>query len=230
MSVTAQGMAASLVSAYIEPIEPPGAPITFAYNPKAYSIQTKGNWKGSSQPATDGPAPQWLGVEPPTLDVEMLLDAFSVPPCEPSVVIEQLKLLTLPTALSMATESSSAPIVMFGWGSNIIMDQAVVEWVNVEYQRFLLGVPVRARATVHLRAVPLPSPLGPTNPSSGGLATQRTRTVVEGDSLASIAYQEYKDPNKWRALAESNNIDDPMRVKNGTVLIVPDRREADALS
>jgi nucleoid-associated protein YgaU len=54
--------------------------------------------------------------------------------------------------------------------------------------------------------------------------------VVEGDSLASISFQEYRDPNKWRALAEANNIDDPMRVKVGTVLIVPDRREAEALS
>jgi nucleoid-associated protein YgaU len=223
-------MAASVVSAYILPIDPPMPPIDFSFNPKAYTIQTKGNWKGSSQPATDGPVPQWLGVEPPVLDVEILLDSFSVPPCEPLAVIAQLKQLTLPTALSMATGTSSAPIVMFGWGSNIIMDQAVVEWVNVEYQRFLLGVPVRAKATVHLRAVPLPSPLGPTNPTSGGLAAQRHRTVVEGDTLASIAYQEYKDPNKWRALAESNDIDDPMRVKEGTVLIVPDRREADALS
>jgi nucleoid-associated protein YgaU len=102
--------------------------------------------------------------------------------------------------------------------------------VKVEYQRFLLGVPVRASATVHLKSVPLPAPLGPTNPTSGGLATRRTRTVVEGDSLASIAHQEYRDPNKWRALAEANNIDDPMRVKVGTVLVVPDRREAEALS
>jgi hypothetical protein len=223
-------MTASVVSAYIQPIIPPMPPINFPYNPKAYTITTQGNWKGSVQPATNGPQPQWLGITPPELDVDMLLDAFSVPPIPPSVVITQLKLLTLPTALSMATESSAPPIVIFGWGPNIILDQAVVKSVKVEYQRFLLGVPVRANVTVRLASVPLPAPLGPTNPTSGGLATRRTRTMVEGDTLASIAYQEYKDPNKWRALAEANNIDDPMRVKEGTVLIVPDRREAEALS
>ena len=73
--------------------------------------------------------------------------------------------------------------------------------MTVEYQRFLLGVPVRANVKVHLKSVPLPAPLGPMNPTSGGLAPRRTRTVVEGDSLASIAYQEYRDPNRWRALA-----------------------------
>jgi hypothetical protein len=230
MAVAAAGMTASVVSAYIQPIIPPMPPITFPYNPGKYSIITKGKWADSPQPATNGAQPQWQGVVPPTLDVVMLLDAFSVPPIPPSVVITQLKLLTLPTALSMATESSAPPIVMFGWGPNIIMDQAVVESVRVEYQRFLLGVPVRAEATVTLKAVPLPAPLGPTNPTSGGLATRRTRTVVEGDTLASIAHQEYRDPNRWRALAEANGIDDPMRVKAGTVLTVPDRREAEALS
>jgi hypothetical protein len=230
MSVAAAGMTASAVSAYIQPIEPPMPPITFPYNPGKYTIITKGKYIGTVQPATNGPEPQWQGIDPPELDVDMLLDAFSVPPIPPSVVIEQLKMLTLPTALSMATESSCPPIVVFGWGPNIILDQAVVASVTVEYQRFLLGVPVRANVKVHLKAVPLPAPLGPMNPTSGGLATRRTRTVVEGDSLASIAHQEYRDPNKWRALAEANNIDDPMRVKVGTVLTVPDRREAEALS
>jgi nucleoid-associated protein YgaU len=158
------------------------------------------------------------------------MDAFGVPPIPPTVTIEQLKQLLLPTTLSVAEGEASAPIVMFSWGTNIILDMAVVTKISVAYERFLLGVPVRATATVTLEGVPLPAPLGFTNPTSGGLAARRTRTVVEGDTLASISYQEYNDPNKWRALAEANNIDDPMRVKPGSVLIVPDRRDAQALS
>jgi nucleoid-associated protein YgaU len=230
MSVSGAGMAASAVSAYIQCLELPMPPIVFSYNPEGYTVVTQANWKKSPQPATNGPQPQFQGVSPPTLDVKILLDAFAVPPVPPSVVIDQLKLLVLPTELSMGMGSSSAPTVMFGWGPNIIMDQAIVTKVSVAYERFLLGVPVRATATVHLEAVPLPAPLGPTNPTSGGLTTRKTRTLVEGDTLASIAYQEYRDPNKWRALAEANNIDDPMRIKEGKVLIVPDRREAEALS
>jgi nucleoid-associated protein YgaU len=228
MVVAAGGMAASLVSAYIQPIIPPGVPINFAFNPEGYTVITKAHWERSPQPASPAP-PQFKGVEAPSLDVKILLDAFAVPPVPPTVTIELLKQLVLPTALSKADGGATAPIVMFGWGSNIILDQAVVTQISVAYERFLLGVPVRATATVRLEGVPLPAPLGFTNPTSGGLATRRTRTVVEGDTLASIAYQEYKDPNKWRALAEANNIDDPMRVKPGTVLIVPDRRDAQAL-
>lgn len=230
MSVSGAGMAASAVSAYIQPIDPPMPPIYFSYNPDGFTVVTEGKWKDSPQPATNGSQPQWQGVIPPKLDVKILLDAFAVPPLPPSVVIDQLKMLVLPTVLSMGMGASTAPTVMFGWGPNIILDQAIVTKVSVAYERFLLGVPVRATATVSLKAVPLPAPLGATNPTSGGLATRRTHTVVEGDSLASIATREYQDPNKWRALAEANNIDDPMRVKAGTVLIVPDRREAQALS
>jgi nucleoid-associated protein YgaU len=222
-------MAASLVPAYIQCTDPslPLPPINFTFNPEGYSITTAAKWLRSPQPASPA-APQFQGIEAPRLDVKILMDVFAVPPVPPAATIEQLQLLLLPTALSVLDGGARAPTVMFGWGTNIIMDQAIVTKVVVAHERFLLGVPVRATATVSLEAVPLPAPLGFTNPTSGGLATRRTRTVVEGDTLASIAYQEYQDPNKWRALAEANNIDDPMRVKPGSVLIVPDRREAEA--
>jgi nucleoid-associated protein YgaU len=223
-------MAASAVSAYIQPLMLPMPPIIFQYNPDSFTVTTRGSWSYGNQPATQGAAPMWKGVSTGEVSVKILLDAFAIPPVPPTVVIQQLKMLTLPTPESLATGDATPSTVTFGWGPNIIMDEAIVTSVSVAYERFLLGMPVRATATVTLKAVPLPFPLGATNPTSGGLATLRTRTVVEGDTLASIAFQEYKDPNKWRALAEANQIDDPMRVKEGTVLMVPDRREAENLS
>lgn len=230
MAVAGAGMAASAVSAYIQCIELPMPPIVFQYNPDSFSIITKGSWTYSTQPGTEGCAPQWKGVQVPEVTVKILLDAFAIPPVPPQATIQQLKLLTLPTPESMVAGMPSPTTVIFGWGPNVIMSQAIITSVSVAYERFLLGVPVRATATVMLKAVPLPAPLGPTNPSSGGLTALRTHTVVRGDTLASIAFKEYQDPNKWRALAEANKIDDPMRLKEGTVLIVPDRREAENLS
>jgi hypothetical protein len=230
MSVAAAGMMASAVSAYIQPVIPPGPTIKFPYNPGKYTIKTEGNWINKHQPSSPGPTALWGGLSAPELDMDMLLDYFSQPPTDVPVIIMQLKQLILPSALSKAKRSPCPPICIVGWGPNIIFDQAYVRNVRVEYQRFLLGVPVRANVIIHLQAVPLPAPLGPQNPTSGGLATRRTRTVVEGDTLASIAHEEYGAPKNWRALAEANNVDDPMRVKVGTVLTVPDQTEADALS
>jgi nucleoid-associated protein YgaU len=48
--------------------------------------------------------------------------------------------------------------------------------------------------------------------------------MVEGDSLASVAYAEYGDPAMWRSIAAYNEIDDPIRYGAhgaGTTLILP---------
>jgi LysM repeat protein len=229
-AVAGAGMFASMVSAYIQCIDLPLPPINFAFNPDTYTDVTEGRWRPNPQPGSNGGHPMWQGVVPQKLTVNILLDAFSVPPSMPSVTIDTLKMLVLPIPGSDETGAATAPLVTFGWGPNIIMAEAYITRVSVKYERFLLGVPVRATATVDLQAVPLPAPLGPTNPSSGGLAKRRTHTVVDGDSLASIAYKAYKNPNRWRAIAVANGIDDPMRLKVGTVLQVPDRRTAEALS
>jgi nucleoid-associated protein YgaU len=50
-------------------------------------------------------------------------------------------------------------------------------------------------------------------------------TVVAGDSLPSIAYREYGDPEIWRVVAEANDIDDPLRLRAGTTLLLPAAEE-----
>ena len=59
------------------------------------------------------------------------------------------------------------------------------------------------------------------NPTSGGLAVRRAHQLVDGDTLASVAYAEYGDPAMWRPLAAFNGIDDPLRLRPGTRLLLP---------
>jgi len=82
------------------------------------------------------------------------------------------------------------------------------------------------RASLTLQEIATPE--SKQNPTSGGLAAQRTHTVVAGDSLASIAYEEYGEAGLWRALAETNRLDDPMRLPAGTSLLVPSPEDASA--
>ena len=53
--------------------------------------------------------------------------------------------------------------------------------------------------------------------------------VRAGDTLAGIAYAEYGNPNLWRAVAELNNIDDPMRLRPGQRLMLPTVETLDSL-
>lgn len=215
------GVASSAVSAYIQCINFPFPPIVFQYNPKAWTEEVGVNWKVSPQPKGKSTTPQYQGAQPRTLTVELILDAFAVPPLPPSPTIALLKSLTQPLPVT-----KSVPKVIFGWGANIVMAKAYVTKLSFAHERFLLGMPVRTKVTIGLTEEPPPDPLPSQNPTSGGLATRRTRTLVEGDTLASISYQEYGDPNYWRALAVANGIDDPMSVKSGTVLVVPEKADA----
>ncbi|MCU1221327.1 MAG: hypothetical protein JWN42_2524, partial [Candidatus Angelobacter sp.] len=45
--------------------------------------------------------------------------------------------------------------------------------------------------------------------------------VQRGDTLARISAETYDDPRQWRAIADNNNISDPLDLKPGTVLEVP---------
>ena len=45
--------------------------------------------------------------------------------------------------------------------------------------------------------------------------------VRDGDSLKSIAHRNYGDPNRWRLIAESNGIDNPLHLRRGTPLNLP---------
>ncbi|NUP31526.1 MAG: LysM peptidoglycan-binding domain-containing protein, partial [Streptomycetaceae bacterium] len=60
------------------------------------------------------------------------------------------------------------------------------------------------------------------NPTSGALAAQRVHRLRSGDTLQAVAYAEYGDPAAWRAIAELNGIDDPMRLVAGRDIMLPD--------
>jgi nucleoid-associated protein YgaU len=63
------------------------------------------------------------------------------------------------------------------------------------------------------------------NPTSGTIAVHRSHLVIAGDSLASLAYDEYGDPTMWRPLAAFNGIDDPLRIPEGSAVLLPPPEE-----
>jgi hypothetical protein len=50
--------------------------------------------------------------------------------------------------------------------------------------------------------------------------------LIEGETLAALAWREFDDPGLWRALAAFNGIDDPFRVRPGTRVLIPTADEA----
>ena len=121
----------------------------------------------------------------------------------------------------------AAPMIKFVWGNftsqvdEYNLPLFVLENLEVEYTMFLNdGTPVRACVTITLREATPPETQqelrGNQSPDHAKLVTVR-----RGDSLQTIAYQEYDDAAEWRRIADANNIDDPMNLDPGAKLLIP---------
>jgi phage tail-like protein len=62
---------------------------------------------------------------------------------------------------------------------------------------------------------------GARNPSSGGIPGRSAHLLLQSESLAGLAQRAYADASCWRAIATANDLDDPLRVAPGTVLLLP---------
>ncbi|TFV61594.1 peptidase M23 [Mycobacterium sp. PS03-16] len=200
-----------------------GSPIgsvTFQFNPKEVSISKSAKWerkpvKGAKQA---GP-PEFSGADPCKLTLEMFFDATLKHTDSVVDAVEKLFSCCVPVEKSRTAKKPMPPLVVFKWG-NVTSFPAFVTQVNAKYTRFASnGVPTRAVCSVNLEE--MPAEQSKQNPTSGVYAVDRAHTVIAGDTLALVAYQEYGDPTLWRALAEYNGIDDPMRVAAGTPIMLP---------
>jgi nucleoid-associated protein YgaU len=127
------------------------------------------------------------------------------------------------------------PVLQFAWGDFRIGASATpaidvqLYSVTVSYERFTsTGAPIRAKVTLSMQCVS-EDPLSQ-NPTSGGVPARHVRTLVSGENLQALATDAYGSPQSWRNLAEANGIDDPLRVRPGSLIYLPARTDLDAKS
>ena len=224
---------AGLVSARLMALNEPPEEISCRINPTEFTIQKNANLWTSNQigDAKEG-VTSWNGPSTMTLSVSLIFDDTGLAGAAGSMGLTPPVALAIPMLLSWteATPASvlagapASPIVNLSWGA-VEHFAGHVEGVNVTYKLFMMGVAVRAEVDLTMRSVSTPLP--GTNPTSGGMVPRKGRTVVQGDSLASIAYGTYGKAAAWRSLAEANDIDDPTRIPAGTQLLLPDRSEVE---
>lgn len=229
---------ASNVKAYIELVQPPSSAtggtgtqvgrIDFMFNPDSFSFTKSATWNRTEAKAAGvAPAAEFQGTQAASFTVEMFLDAFEATsntiPDNVALLMKTLK----PLESDLSQGKPQPPWVIFGWGTALTMT-AIVKSLEVEYTMFDgTGTPLRARVKITMEEMPMIP--GRTNPTSGGLATLASHVVREGDTLASIAYRYYGNAAYWRALANANDVDDPIRLRPGTELILPSAAEFDSL-
>lgn len=198
--------------------------VAFQFNPKEVTITKSAKWerKTTKGSKTAGP-PEFTGPEPSKMTLEMFFDATSSQDASVVKAVESLLACCVATEKSAGQKKASPPLVVLHWGS-ISSFPAFVTSVSAKFTLFSSdGTPIRALCSVSLEEMP-GEPFRQ-NPTSGSHEVRRVHRTIAGDSLASVAYAEYGDPTAWRALAAFNEIDDPLRVRTGTVLLVPSPEE-----
>ena len=196
--------------------------IKFQFNPNQLSLSKSASWaRNPARAARAAGMPEFTGAQPRQLSLEMFLDATSKQDTSVQKSVDTLLKCCVPTEPSIRADRPSPPWVRFQWGSfSTVQFTAYVSQVSATYTLFTSkGTPLRATCSVTLEEIGGETP--GQNPTSGALSAQRVHRVVAGDSLASLAWQEYGDPGAWRVIAQANGIDNPARLRPGIELLLP---------
>ena len=193
-------------------------PIECAFNPQSYTVTKTNVWNFKPTTGVDLPDGEFGGGLPQRTTLSLLLDV-SLLGADESVKMAADKLFKMMEAGGGGGGGAAPPKVTFRWGS-VNLPQSVPVSLTVQYIHFHPnGEPIRASVDLEL-AQATKAEQGQ-NPTTRAVAGLRVHRLQDGDSLASLAHEAYDDPTRWRAIAEANGIDDPMRLRRGTELSIP---------
>lgn len=166
----------------------------------------------------DVPEQQFGHGEPRSFNLDLLFDTYdtdSVPKEKVTVYTEKLDKLTV-----VSEALHRPPICELSWGTWVFFE-GVVEKLDHEYTLFMEdGTPVRATSRCVFKEYrDNPRDRAQQRLESSDVAKQRI--VRRGDTLSSIAAEEYLDPGLWRPIADRNGLDDPFDLEPGMALLLP---------
>jgi hypothetical protein len=206
-----------------------GDTIPVLFNPTEYTITKTNTWNFKEVQGKSLPPAEFGGGNPRELSLSLLLDASLL---DGSASVKDMtdklfKMMEVGDGQPAAGSRSAPPKVTFRWGA-VDTFKAVCTSLTVAFQLFKPnGEPIRADVKLDLKQADDASTASSNsankgqNPTTQSLAGAGVHTVQDGDSLPSIAYRAYGDANRWRAIAEANDIDDPLHLRRGTALMLP---------
>lgn len=215
-------------------LNPLGDPIPCQFNPTEYTLNKAVQTAEVAIPGLDSPLLQFVRGQAETLTADLFFDTtdqgagtHAKPVTDYTDKVYEL--------VKIEPSTHAPPVCEFSWGlgfPGVSLDpglkqqrrgsfRCVVESVR---QRFSLfgpwGHPLRATLSVTLKEF---KTLAQQIKELGLESADHTHShvVAEGETLTRIAAAVYGDPRRWRLIADANQIDDPIALEPGTVLVVP---------
>src|SRR5215213_10217639 len=201
-----------------------GQPIECAFNPQSYTVSKTNVWSFKPTTGVDLPDGEFGGGLPRRTTLSLLLDVSLLGSGESVKEVSNDLLKMMETG---GGGGAAPPFVTFRWGS-VDLPKSVPVNLTIQYVLFHPnGEPIRATVDLELAQAEKASTASGSgtnegqNPTTRAQRGLRVHQVRDGDSLPSIAYGVYGDPTRWRAIAETNGIDNPLSLRRGTQLTIP---------
>lgn len=214
--MSAAPTASELVKAHIQILsksETPKTTVPVRFNPTEYRLSKSVSYGDQQVAGMTSPLTQFVSGDAETLSMELFVDLHEQM-TDVRVFTTQLDQL-----VELDSERHAPPKCRFVWGS--LSFKAVVESLEKRFTLFRAGgIPTRARIDITFREYTTPK-----EQTKRAKLQSADRTtlweVTESDTLPLIAAEEYGDPERWRPIAERNDLADPRNLETGTVLVIP---------
>lgn len=196
--------------------------ITFMFNPTEYRISQTASISHSQSVFDPGGKIEYTGTSGMTVQMQLFFDDFASAMGDVTPKITKLLSWQYPDKAKQV----GPPFVKFEWGNKQLQNfKGVITSLNVSYTLFgKSGTPIQAKVDLTLDGNIDPPP--GTNPTSHATDMRRVHSVVEGETIAMIAFAELGRSGYWRAIADANGIDDPLRIRPGQFLLIPSAADA----
>lgn len=209
--------------AFLQPEK--GDRIPCLFNPTELSFSRANSWSASQMPGKGVPTLNYAGAQSGSLSLRLFFDTTDDGNPVTTYTERLLALMEVDPSLPGTNENTNnarPPWVQFHWGS-MHSFKAVVSSASVSYTYFSSqGTPLRATVDLTLTQYEDGKTFGPQNPTSGTPHPHRVHRVQPGETLDRIAAAHYGTPANWRAIADLNGIEDPLVLKPGLLLAIPE--------
>jgi hypothetical protein len=199
-----------------------GISVDCMFNPFEYSVSKSNTFVEDPRNNANGPQANFQQSGPQTLKLNLTFDTYEAG-SDVSQITNKLWKLMMPRTnqISNSTNKVPPPMVAFEWG--VFRFVAYITNMTQKFSLFLYdGTPVRAKVDITFTQYVDLNDYPSQNPTSGGGPIERVRTMIAGDRLDIIAYEVYGSAAKWRRIAEYNHIKNPLNLRAGQVISIPE--------
>lgn len=202
-----------------------GSKIEFMFNPSELKFTKRNSWTPGKPTGANAPQLQFTGGGSVEFSLTAVFDSTASGKPVTAITDELFKLTMTDKKIKGTKEDRNMtrpPWVQFHWGK-MRSYKAVITSFDLNFTYFSSkGEPLRAEVSMSFQQFEDEESLPPQNPTSGTPNPGQIRRLESGQYLDTIAEDIYGDPGRWRTIADANGIDDPLALRPGQIVVIPE--------